>query len=358
MVNLRQTEILIGAQTFAILSLLFAIYKESQSNPFWSVWLSQNAPYAAPLLAGWIIITAMGALSLGSTAWILLLEREARDLGWKSRRRTAENVLRRIQERIITPVTDETPTRPIPFHSLLFLAIGAVALGASIVWRISILVFTGLGLIFIGLIPIYLNYEQRWEHPPSLAPYLRTLQHLLPSGVQVIYLPSLDDDKSSVGAYLMEPGHQVSQVLSISQETNLVRALGLKPVEAPGSELFRRIEEAMGVGFSEVKPSYLESNLPGTLVETLKVATHFSMVRSGDRFRVRLEGEQLATSCEMIMKLAPSLDPLGCEFCSAIALSLAKSVGRPIVIEDTVVDAGNSRIDTTYRVMGPVDYKV
>ncbi len=342
----RVTEILIVIHAFALAGLLYVFFLESQANPFMGIWFSENLPWASILLNGWALAGFIAAVLAGVTYFVLRLELGIKKVG-EIRREGPPNpaIARERSLGMAKGILDILPREAIP---LFFL--GTIALVASIALERTLLAFIGLGFLFLGFIPIYLG---RIHSSQTAFPQLLNVESLKashPSDVRVLYAQTEDSKEPSVSAYVLS-GKTLSEVTATGLSAKIHETSGIVKIEIPGMELLDRLERALDIDFSGLKPSYLTDRLGKVLTDKLKLARKVSIESTGDRFRVRIVGTPFSEECERTIRLGPPHDSLGCELCSAIALAIAKSSGRIVIIEDTVASSVVGKIETTYRIL-------
>ena len=238
--------------------------------------------------------------------------------------------------------------------SLVLLSSGASLIIFSVLTRMSVPTFLGLGLVFLGLVPFYLRNGSQSFHLDPEAPG-RSLQDILEKRNQAIYLPTPTSEgltaESCVVAEEAAPDDSLKWTAVKSKEK-----FHLKRVEAPGTMVLAQLERTLGTDLSEVKPSFLASHLPTALVRDLKLAEAVRLTGTKDRFQVEIRSTRFTDTCAKAVQQVPPFDSLGCEICSAIALALAKATGKSIVIEETGVDVGDGLIRTKFSVF-PIIFK-
>jgi len=346
MKNHRLNVVLILSQAIVIIGLLSWFFQEGQANPYLGTWISQNLPLASLVLNGWVVfgtsITLLGIV----VSWIIKTGKNtagpySSNLSSMSKRHGSK-AIGNIQ--LTTRILGRLPAM-----SSVLLLLASVSLATSVFTERTILAFIGLGLLFLGLIPVYLLHQGEMQQSAANSSSIEALRSPHVSETRIVYVPFLEGrklPKENLAVRIQELPPTFSSGLTISR----TKSPKLERVSAPGSEILKRLEKTLALDFSDVKPSFIAKRLPTALVE-LSLATAANIENTGDRFIVKIAGSSFAKACEDITRLGPSTDSLGCELCSAIALAFAKSSNNPIVIEDTVASAGSSQIETTYRVL-------
>jgi len=107
------------------------------------------------------------------------------------------------------------------------------------------------------------------------------------------------------------------------------RGLLLTP---PGLALSRLFESKMGKSFTELSLDQLQKELP-KLFEELEITKTANISVEGDVVTVDAKNHVFKELCEENRKLQRTHEAVGCLFSSAIACALAKTSGKPIIIQ-------------------------
>jgi hypothetical protein len=245
--------------------------------------------------------------------------------------------------------------------SSLLVTTGVVSLALSVILDSSILVLIGLGLVFWGIIFVYIRTEKHVKKTlldKSVFPLLASLNqavHQLGFEGYAIYLPP---------KYLKEPDAQKILILK-RKETVLPKPeqiqnqsppyfIGNSPsilLTAHGAELTRLFEKTLGINLTNVGLQYLQKKMPKLFKESLEIAQDFNMEVEDNRIRVRMENCVFqALNRELGSK--PSISSqLGSPLSSAIAISIAKATGKPVIIEREQSSEDGSDLIVDYRVL-------
>jgi hypothetical protein len=326
-----------GLVLFQMLLIVILLYVEA--NLFKQIGVLKNYASLSLFLNGWMLLAISVGLLGSSAVWLLIKE-------------TEPGMILRAPERLGPLPTVGLRKRPrlVPRWSILLWTGGTGMLGVSVWSDRTIFAFIGLGLIFVGALPLYLGRQGDVQTSLVGPAYFDSLQSLVPSDSHVIYSISHGEGTRQLGAYLI--GSEQSLTQNFPPGSNRpIRTSSVKTIAAPGMTLLLELERALGVDFSEVRLSYLISRIPKALTEDMKLAKHASFENNGDLFQIRILDSPFTEACESASRLGPPLDSLGCELCSSIALALAKSSGRPVTIQDTVVSLQGGQIQTTYRLL-------
>lgn len=156
-------------------------------------------------------------------------------------------------------------------------------------------------------------------------------------------LPIYVHDQGNVGAErLFLPASANERPVPILDPDTLAYAgtggtkvgLGFQP---PGLELVRLHETESQRLPEEASLSEAEAFLVG-LFATHDLARGFSVTKSGDRLRVRIEAQALELPC-VVDPVEPACQKAaGCVVCQAAGCAQARSRGRPLAVEEVQVD--------------------
>ncbi len=350
---LRRFEALVAFETALVQVLIYGLFRESQSNPLMLQWVSRSLPLGSFLLNGWVLLSVGLGLVAGIFLGIVQLE-SARltppEVGpWPdSETKTVgivSNELKKSESRFRRALRQ-------PKSTVVLIATGAVLVGISVLAQRSLYAFIGAALVFLGMLPFYVGPSTGIRGRINTSAYFEILRSLVPEETRVVYATSADQE-SEINAYLLG-GAQISSP-PISTGATILIGKAIQPwvrrVSAPGEGLLARFERAFNVELTEVRPSYLLRRLPKVMVEDLGLGSKISFENSGARFILQVEQSPYAEGCENVARLGPPFDSLGCDLCSSVAMALAKSSGRPVTIDDTIVSVGESKIQTTFRLL-------
>ena len=244
----------------------------------------------------------------------------------------------------------------------LLTSAGVIALFFSINFNSSIIALIGLGLIFWGVILIYIRprgYVREILLDKTMLPVVTNLNQMIEElGYEGkgTYLPpkyfkSFESRKVYIGA-------RKDTELPLPRETldedkmfirNPIRAL----ITPPGIELKRLFEKTLGTSFARVDLQFLEQNMPKLLVEDLEIAQEVEMETKNDRVFVKTKNSIYQSICKEVQKLSKTSYSLGCPLHSAIACALAEATGKLIVIEKVQTSADDQTTRIEYHILEP-----
>jgi len=225
----------------------------------------------------------------------------------------------------------------------LLTSIGAIALAFSINYNSSILAFIGLGLIFWGMILLYIKPENYVKENlldkttlPSLTNLNQIVKELGYKGKGVYLSPKYFKGFESSKVYInTRKDMKLPPTKKIQDEEDKIFIKNPNGIliTSPGLELKRLFEKKLGTNFTRVNFQYLEQNISKLLVEDLEIAREVEIERENDRVFVKIENSIYQAMCKEAKKLSKIHCSLGCPLCSAIACALAEATGKSVVIE-------------------------
>jgi hypothetical protein len=243
------------------------------------------------------------------------------------------------------------------------IAIGAVALAVSIIYTSSIPAFIGLGLVFWGIIFAYVRTEEYIKKvlldatiPPQLVTLNEIVQAMECEG-NAIYLPPkyLSDPQASKayipkrkGAELPTPNEtqELDPRFSITFIENPAAVL-LTP---PGAELTNLFEKVLKTNFTRMDLQHLQENLPKLLIEDLEIAKNFEMEAENNIIRVKIE-DSVYNALNIGAEKPANTYLFDSPLSNSIACALAKSTGKPIIIENQQISEDGRDMAIEYRIL-------
>jgi len=228
--------------------------------------------------------------------------------------------------------------------SVVLFATGAIAVALSINYTSQILAFIGLGLVFWGAILFYIRPERYVKtslFEKTTAPLLTDLNRLIRElgyTGKGIYLPPkyLKDFESSKVYVSGGEDTRLPSPEDLQKEDDnnpFLKSRKAILITPPGAEISKLFEATLGTNFTKVDLQYIEQSLPKLLVEDMEIAQSVEIATANDVVHVRLEYSVYKNMCAEAEKNSNLTKSLGCPLCSAIACTLAKATGRPIIIE-------------------------
>jgi len=238
---------------------------------------------------------------------------------------------------------------------------GAIALAFSVNYNSSILAFIGLGLVFWGVILLYVrpeNYVKEALLDKTTLPSLTNLNEIIKEigcRGKGVYLPpryfkSFESSKVyiSAGEDMKLPPPEKTRD---EEDKTFIKDPNGALITSPGIELKRLFEKTLGTNFTRVDLQYLEQNMPKLLVEDLEIAQEVEMEHENDRVFVKIENSIYQTMCKEVKELSKIYCSLGCPLCSAIACALAEATGRSVIIEKEETSDESQTTKIEYRLL-------
>ena len=241
------------------------------------------------------------------------------------------------------------------------IATGALALAISIIYTSSILAFIGLGLVFWGIIFAYIRTEEYTKKilldataSQQMATLNQIIQELEYKG-NAIYLPP---------KYLKDPEANKAYI-SKQKETSLPAPEQIQKQETrffienppgilltpPGAGLARLFEKTFKTNFTKVDLQYLQRNMPKLFIEDLEIAQNFEMDTQNNKIRVKIENSTYNVLNIETEQPSSNYSTLGSPLSSAIACTLAKTTGKPIIIEKQQTSKDGRDVTIEYRIL-------
>jgi hypothetical protein len=240
---------------------------------------------------------------------------------------------------------------------------GAVALATSVIYTSLILALIGLGLVFWGIIFAYIRTEEYVKKAlldatiPLQLVTLNEIVQLMECEGNAIYLPPkyLSDPQANKayipkqkGAKLPTPNEtqELDPRLSISFIENPAAVL-LTP---PGAELTNLFEKVLKTNFTRTDLQHLQKNLPKLLIEDLEIAKNFKMEAENNIIRVKIE-DSVYNAPKMGAEKPANTSTFYSPLSNSIACALAKTTGKPIIIENQQTSEDGRDMTIEYRIL-------
>jgi hypothetical protein len=241
-------------------------------------------------------------------------------------------------------------------------ATGAIALTLSIIYASSILAFIGLGLVLWGVIFAYVRTEEYVKKvlldatvPPQLVT-LNEIVQLMGCEGNAIYLPPkyLSEPQASKayipkrkGAELPTPNEtqELDPRFSITFIEN-PEAVLLTP---PGAELTNLFEKVLKTNFTRMDLQHLQENLP-KLIEDLEIAKNFEMEAENNIIRVKIK-DSVYNALNIGAEKPANTYLFDSPLSNSIACALAKTTGKPIIIENQQISEDGRDMAIEYRIL-------
>jgi hypothetical protein len=232
------------------------------------------------------------------------------------------------------------------------------ATGGWLISTLSALAFIGLGLIFWGVLFIYIRTDQYTKKTllsavayPEVATLNRIISDLGFKGNPIYLPPKYFTNPEIQKAYIPKQNTTIipkpEQIQSQESQTFTNTPSGML-VTPPGSELIKLFEKTIGTDLAKTNLRRLQQTLPRTIVEDLEIAQSFEMEIKADKILVQIANSAYSESNP---KKEQQSSAFGSTLSSAIACALAKTTGNPIIIEKQETRQGGRNLNIEYRIM-------
>lgn len=312
-------------------------------------WKSASVTLFSPL-AGFLIALNGGLLAFEGWNKLTTQERDTKVAGLSAQEAELEELRSKVWS------YRKMPTRLAGYAVTI---IGAAILGGSMIFSSTVWAMVGLPLVFWGILLFFLK-------PTSLvrADLLDSSSYSLHENIERlisefglrgkgIYLPPqhLEDMKSGLVYIPKKDEIYVPTSKEIKEAENrifLKNPDGVFLVPS-GVALTNLYEKELGTNFAKVDLEYLMRNLPKVFVEALEIAEDFELHIEGDTVHVCVIGLIYDDFLDGSRKHSDVCGSYGCPLCSSIACALARTSGKPVVIDEQV-QRGNV-MDMNYRLL-------
>ena len=236
---------------------------------------------------------------------------------------------------------------------------GILALATSIIFSNSILAFIGLGLTFWGCLFLLLKpepYTKATLLDSTTTPALKTLHQLLTTlhyNGKGVYLPPkyLTDLKSGLVYIPQKTGITIPPLGENPKDT----AVSTNPdglyITPPGLDLTNLFEKRLGTDFIRTDLQYLQDNLPNLFIEHLEIAQALEIAAENNLINVKITDSVYNNLHTQTQQLATIHNSIGCPLCSALACTLTRVTGNPIIIENSHYSPNDKTITVQYRIL-------
>jgi adenine/guanine phosphoribosyltransferase-like PRPP-binding protein len=121
-------------------------------------------------------------------------------------------------------------------------------------------------------------------------------------------------------------------------------------ITSPGSGLLSQIEKELNVDFTRMNLAELCETLPRVISENLNLARETELLQYEAEIQLKLS-DSLYQNLYSEEKSSKSITLLGCPVASAVACAIAKSSGKPVVIQRQKTTLDGLTIDVWYRIV-------
>jgi hypothetical protein len=264
--------------------------------------------------------------------------------------------------------------------------LGAISLSASVGYNSSTLAFIGLGLAFWGAVLLYVRPEEYAKKvlleavsSPSLAALYQVIRDLGYRGDRTYLPPKYFADPETTKVYISKhkrrriPTPEQAQLYDNQPIAKTTLGILITP---PGIQLSNLLEKSMGKSFTKTDLKNLQQNLPRLFIEKLEIAEDLELQEENDmasirenRFasptgtkRVRARRKSTVIYAKMTKPIYETVfkeaeepsqitSSIGCPLCSAIAIAIAKSTGKPVRITGIKSFEDGNTLEASYKIL-------
>lgn len=238
---------------------------------------------------------------------------------------------------------------------------GASALAISIIYTSTILAFIGLGLVFCGIIFVYIRTDKYVKKilldatvSSQMAALNQIIQELDYRGTAIYLPPKYLKDLEANKAYISKQRETSLPTPEQTQKTEnhffIENSLGIL-LTPPGAGLAKLFEKTLKTNFARVDLQYLQQNMSKLFIENLEVAQNFEMETENNKIRVKIENSSYTTLSIENEKSSSTYFNLGSPLSSAIACVLTKATGKPVMIEKQQTSEDGRDVTIEYRIL-------
>lgn len=254
----------------------------------------------------------------------------------------------------------------------ILILLGSASLIISIISTSQILAFVGLGLVFWGIILLFVQpekYTKKVLLDAALSSSLETLNQIIEelgySGKAIYLPPRYFKDPETNKAYLpKQPEEEAPEPnLILNQENNFFlkdqKAILFTP---PGAQLTKLFEKRLGTNFAHVDLDYIRQNLPKLFIDDLEIAENLEIdiktsesstqknVPKYGTIHVKITDSIFKDTCKANNSISKIYGTIDSPISSAIACVLTKVTGKPLIIKETKSSENGKIIEITYQI--------
>ena len=250
--------------------------------------------------------------------------------------------------------------------AVLFLVPGILSLLFSILYESQVPAFVGLGLTFWGALFFLLRpvkyvagdllYSLAHSSYSTIDRIIKDFgykgaSYHIPPYPKDVFLP--EHLKGLKEAVVFISALKESVMPSIEEIADSKFRLGDSKgilMTSPGAGLLSQLEKEVNIDFAKMKLAELCEVLPRVISENLSLAKAMELTLDENQVQLRLFGSLYKNlySRESGLK---SISILGCPLVSAVACALAKTSGKPVMIQNQKISPDGSMIGIWYRIV-------
>lgn len=259
---------------------------------------------------------------------------------------------------------------------LILILLGIASLVVGIAFSFTIPALIGLGLVFWGIILTYIQsneYVERKIFDSTTTTLLTTLNETLETleykGKAIYLPPKYLSDPETTKIYI--PRQDIEALPTPDTIQKLVMQPSHRNAEGvlitpPAAKLVKLFETAIGTSFLNTSLLDLQQRLPKALIENLEVVTDFEIKLSvskeneqptkqnytkSERVRVKFITTTYKNTFKQTAQLSAIHANIGCPLTSALASALAKTTGKPVIIESEQISEDGVRTQVDYLIL-------
>lgn len=232
---------------------------------------------------------------------------------------------------------------------IIFLIVGAVSMAASIYFESQILALIGLGMIFWGALLMFLSPVRQVEasllYSTSIASYatvdrimadfdFKGKGYHIPSYPKDVYLPEHLRGLKDVLVYVSaQKTDEMPSVEELAESKFLLKDSRGVLIAPPGLGLLEEMERKLSVDLTKISLAELAEILPHFLLENFNIAKDITLTMKGNTVNLRIIDSIYRNLYDTSSMHSKSVGLLGCPLASAVACALAKTSGKPVIIQ-------------------------
>lgn len=253
---------------------------------------------------------------------------------------------------------------PARVASSILVATGVLALVVSVIYVLSIFAFIGLGLLFWGIIFGFISTKEYVKKvlleaivPSQIATLNEIVQTMKCEGTAIYLPPKYFRNPGTNKVYIpkpkgvMLPKPEHTQDQDAQSFIDLIENPPAVLLTPPGAELAKLFEKTLGTDFTRADLKYLRQNLPKLLIEDLEITQNFDLEIENNRVRVKIENSLFDIPQIESDKPSGVYSPFGSPLSGAIACVIAKTTGKPVIIEKQQLSENGRRLTIDYLML-------
>jgi hypothetical protein len=244
---------------------------------------------------------------------------------------------------------------------LILIWVGSILLVASIIYTSLISSVVGLGLVFWGVIFIYIRNEVYLRDIlldatvlPSLITIEQVLQELDWRGQGFHLPPKYIKNTENNRVYIAKTRNSdlpTAEYIRENENRLFINDLQGILLTSPGNDLVRIFEKTLGTSFIMVDLEYIKQNLPKLFIEDLDIARKIELTEKNSTISLHIVSSVYSRLNMETSKLPRVYETLGCPLVSAIASVIARATGKPVIIADQKIDKSSKALIIKYRIV-------